>query len=146
MERIILRPKMTVQALFTAVPWMRRKLPEISPKFKMLCSPLGKYLVEKETLEDLSKRAGMEKEVLLKTLQDWADHPPEDAEQISESLIITDLLKEHPEVLEVLLQSGMHCAGCPAASGENLAEAAGAHGLDAEELMKKVEERIQHGK
>jgi hybrid cluster-associated redox disulfide protein len=33
---------------------------------------------------------------------------------------------------------GMHCLGCPASQGESLEEACMVHGVDADELVKKI--------
>ena len=36
------------------------------------------------------------------------------------------------------LEMGMHCLGCPSARGESLAEACAVHGVDADELVEKI--------
>ena len=42
----------------------------------------------------------------------------------------------------VLMESGMHCVGCPASIGESLEEACMVHGLDADEVLAKVNEYL----
>ena len=42
-------------------------------------------------------------------------------------------------IIPILLASGMHCIGCPSAQGESLEEAAMVHGMNIEDLMKKIE-------
>ena len=43
-----------------------------------------------------------------------------------------------PEKAELLLEAGMHCLGCPASQAETLEEACEVHGIDVEELVKKL--------
>ena len=40
------------------------------------------------------------------------------------------------------MASGMHCIGCPASQGESLEEAAMVHGVDADELVEKLNDFI----
>ena len=51
---------------------------------------------------------------------------------------IGEILEVAPEKAEILLEIGMHCLGCPASQGESLEEAAMVHGIDVDELVKKV--------
>ncbi len=51
---------------------------------------------------------------------------------------IGELLQVAPEKADILLEAGMHCLGCPASRGESLAEACEVHGIDVEELLKKL--------
>lgn len=53
---------------------------------------------------------------------------------------------EIPEVVEVLLESGMHCIGCPMATEETIEQGAIAHGIDPDELIKKINEKLKGGK
>lgn len=57
---------------------------------------------------------------------------------INKDTKIGDLIKEFPEKAEILLQVGMHCLGCPASQAETLAEACEVHGIDVNELLKKL--------
>lgn len=58
---------------------------------------------------------------------------------ITKEMTIGEILRIKPEVAPVLLEIGMHCLGCPSAQAESLEEAAMVHGIDIEELMKKVQ-------
>lgn len=58
---------------------------------------------------------------------------------ITKEMTIGEILRVKPEVAPVLLEIGMHCLGCPSAQAESLEEAAMVHGIDIEELMKKVQ-------
>lgn len=51
---------------------------------------------------------------------------------------IGELLKIAPEKATILLEAGMHCLGCPASQNETLEEACDVHGIDVEEILKKL--------
>lgn len=51
---------------------------------------------------------------------------------------IGEILQKAPEKAEILLEVGMHCLGCPASQMETLEEACAVHGIDVEELVKKL--------
>lgn len=53
---------------------------------------------------------------------------------------IGELLEIAPEKAEILLQAGMHCLGCPASQAETIEEACDVHGIDVDELLKKINE------
>ena len=57
---------------------------------------------------------------------------------VSKDTIIGDMLKEDQGIAYILMQSGMHCVGCPASAGESLEEACMVHGLDADEVLQAV--------
>ena len=57
---------------------------------------------------------------------------------IERTTTIGELLETAPEKADILLSAGMHCLGCPSAQNETIEEACGAHGIDVEELMKKL--------
>ena len=58
---------------------------------------------------------------------------------ITKEMTIGEILRVAPEIAPILMQAGMHCLGCPSAQAESLEEAAIVHGLDIDELMKKIE-------
>ncbi len=51
---------------------------------------------------------------------------------------IGEILEKAPEKAETLIQAGMHCIGCPASQAETLEEACQVHGIDVDELVKKL--------
>lgn len=63
--------------------------------------------------------------------------------QITKNMIIGDILKINMGVVPILLNEGMHCIGCPASQGESLEEACMVHGLDADELAKKLNDFVE---
>jgi hybrid cluster-associated redox disulfide protein len=40
------------------------------------------------------------------------------------------------------LEMGMHCLGCPSSRGETVEQACMVHGVDADELVKKLNEHL----
>ncbi len=57
---------------------------------------------------------------------------------IKKTTKIGELLEIAPEKANILLDSGMHCLGCPASQAETLEEACMVHGIDVEELLEKL--------
>lgn len=64
---------------------------------------------------------------------------------ITKDMLIIDILKQgDPDKLAQILQnSGMHCLHCLLAHGETLEEAAAVHGIDVDELMKKLNSAVE---
>ena len=52
--------------------------------------------------------------------------------------LIGEILEIAPEKADILLDMGMHCLSCPASQQETLEEACGVHGIDVEEVVKKL--------
>lgn len=57
---------------------------------------------------------------------------------ITKEMLLGEILGTKPEAAEVVMQMGMHCLGCPSSQMESLADACMVHGLDADELLKKL--------
>ncbi|CDA15676.1 MAG: DUF1858 domain-containing protein [Clostridia bacterium] len=57
---------------------------------------------------------------------------------INKDTKIGEIIENAPEKAELLLEAGMHCLGCPASQAETLEEACEVHGIDVEELVKKL--------
>ena len=58
--------------------------------------------------------------------------------QITKSTIIGDILDAAPQTAPFFLEMGMHCLGCPASRGETVEMACMVHGVNAEELVEKI--------
>ena len=54
--------------LFAAYPWMKDEMTKISDKFKLLNSPLGKVMLKKATISEMSKKSGMDADVIIEKL------------------------------------------------------------------------------
>jgi hybrid cluster-associated redox disulfide protein len=62
--------------------------------------------------------------------------------KVNKKMSFREIIEEHPESIEILLQSGMHCFGCPMAQMETLEEGAMAHGLNPDEIVMKINKEI----
>lgn len=60
--------------------------------------------------------------------------------EINKEMTIGEILRVKPAVAPVLMEMGMHCLGCPSAQAETIGEAAMVHGMDVDELLKKMNE------
>lgn len=58
--------------------------------------------------------------------------------QISKDTIIGTILDSAPETAPFFLEMGMHCLGCPSARSETVAQACMVHGVNAEDLVSKI--------
>ena len=65
--------------------------------------------------------------------------------QITKDTIIGDILDIAPETAPIFLSIGMHCLGCPSSRGETVEQACMVHGVDADDLLAKVNEMIAAG-
>ncbi len=58
--------------------------------------------------------------------------------EVTPDTIIGDILDTDFDTAPFFLEMGMHCLGCPASRGETVAQACAVHGVDAEELVEKL--------
>ncbi len=59
---------------------------------------------------------------------------------ITKDMTIGDILDQERETVPFFLEMGMQCLGCPASRGETVEEACAVHGVDADALVKKINE------
>lgn len=64
------------------------------------------------------------------------------AKVTKETLIGEALQIDMEKVAPILMGMGMHCIGCPASQGESIADACMVHGVDADEIVAKINEAI----
>lgn len=57
---------------------------------------------------------------------------------ITKDMIIADIISADAENTKILMEFGMHCIGCPSSQMETLEDACAVHGLNVEELIKKL--------
>ena len=57
---------------------------------------------------------------------------------INKDTIIGSILDVAPETAPFFLEMGMHCLGCPSARGETIEQACMVHGVNADELVGKI--------
>ena len=59
---------------------------------------------------------------------------------VTKQMSIGEVLKLSRETAPIFMSFGMHCLGCPHATGESIEMAAAAHGVDADALVEKLNE------
>lgn len=63
--------------------------------------------------------------------------------EITKDTIIGDILDIDSSTAPFFLEMGMHCLGCPASRGESVEQACMVHGVNADELVSKLNAHIQ---
>ena len=58
--------------------------------------------------------------------------------EITKDMKIGEILDANREVAPFFLEMGMHCLGCPSARNESVAQACMVHGVNADELIAKL--------
>ena len=61
---------------------------------------------------------------------------------VTGDMIMGDILRKYPETAPALMECGMHCLGCPSSQMESLADACMVHGLNVEDVLKSVNDKI----
>ena len=62
--------------------------------------------------------------------------------EITKQTKMGEMIEYDRGIAVVLMESGMHCVGCPASIGETLEEACMVHGLDADKVLAKINEYL----
>lgn len=62
---------------------------------------------------------------------------------ITKDTIIGDILDIDSSTAPFFLEMGMHCLGCPSSRGETIEQACMVHGVNADDLIKKLNDHIQ---
>jgi len=62
--------------------------------------------------------------------------------EVNKDMIIAEILAVDATIAPILMASGMHCIGCPSAQGETLEQAAMVHGIDADQLIKRINDYL----
>lgn len=58
--------------------------------------------------------------------------------EVTKDMIIAELIREKPEAVEILMNFGLGCVGCPASQMETVEQAAEVHSLDLDKLLKAL--------
>ena len=58
--------------------------------------------------------------------------------EITKDMKIGEILDANREIAPFFLNMGMHCLGCPSARNETVAQACMVHGVNADELIAKI--------
>ncbi len=63
-------------------------------------------------------------------------------EYVKKETLIGEIVRDYPEAAEVLFAIGMHCLGCPSAQAETLEQACEVHGVPANEVALRINQKI----
>jgi hybrid cluster-associated redox disulfide protein len=63
--------------------------------------------------------------------------------KVTKDIIIADILQLDRGTVPILLNSGMHCLGCPSSSGESLEDACAIHGIDVDVIVKELNDYLE---
>ncbi len=62
--------------------------------------------------------------------------------KITKDMNIGDVVRMYPDSISILGSFGMGCVGCPSAQMESIEEAAQVHGMNADEIVEKLNKNI----
>lgn len=56
--------------LIAQYPWLKAEIAKVNEKFKMLNTPVGKIMMGKATVAEMSKKSGMEAEAIISKIKE----------------------------------------------------------------------------
>ncbi|MBO4696477.1 MAG: DUF1858 domain-containing protein [Lachnospiraceae bacterium] len=62
---------------------------------------------------------------------------------VTKDMKIGEIIRIDFNIVEILMDAGMHCVGCPSAQGESIEQACMVHGINADELVDKINEYLK---
>ena len=60
--------------LIAQFPWLKEEMAKVNEKFKMLNSPIGKIMMGKATIAEMSKKSGMEAEAIIEKIKELIEN------------------------------------------------------------------------
>ena len=63
--------------------------------------------------------------------------------RVNKDMIISDIIQIDINLIRILMSEGMHCIGCPASQGESLEMACAVHGIDADDMVKVLNDYLE---
>ena len=64
--------------------------------------------------------------------------------KVTKDSLIGDVLDFDVDTAQFFFDIGMHCLGCVMASGEDLEQACGVHGIDCDALVEKINAYLEN--
>ncbi|BEP29962.1 DUF1858 domain-containing protein [Helicovermis profundi] len=61
---------------------------------------------------------------------------------ITKDSLIGDIIMKYPKAVEILMNNGMGCVGCPSSQIESIDQAAAIHGMDIEKLLEELNKAL----
>ncbi len=65
------------------------------------------------------------------------------ADKITKDMTFFEVMRMHPDAVQVLQKHNLGCVGCMGAQNESLEQGARAHGLSVDELLKDLNAVVQ---
>ncbi|MBO2524898.1 MAG: hypothetical protein CW341_04245 [Bacteroidetes bacterium] len=56
--------------LIAQYPWLKGEMAKVNEKFKMLNSPVGKLMMGKATIAEMSKKSGMDADIIISRINE----------------------------------------------------------------------------
>ncbi len=63
--------------------------------------------------------------------------------KVNKDMIVADVLRMDRNCAPIFFSNGLHCLGCPSASGESIEDACAAHGIDVEKMVGELNEYFE---
>ena len=62
--------------------------------------------------------------------------------RITKDTTIGEAIQIDAGIIPILMGAGMHCVGCPSSAMESLEEACMVHGMDADQVLKRINDYL----
>ena len=59
-----------LKELISTYPWLKDEMARVNDKFKMLNTPVGKVMLGKATIADMSRKSGMEPDIIISKISE----------------------------------------------------------------------------
>ncbi len=66
--------------------------------------------------------------------------------KVTKETTMGEMLDHDMGIAAVLMESGMHCVGCPSSRGESLEMACAVHGIDCEPVLEAINKYLKEKK
>ncbi|MDP7180578.1 MAG: DUF1858 domain-containing protein [Candidatus Woesearchaeota archaeon] len=61
---------------------------------------------------------------------------------ITKKILIGELVKNYPELVDTIMNHGLHCVGCHVSTWETLEQGASGHGVDIDKLVEDLNKQL----
>ena len=65
---------------------------------------------------------------------------------ITKDMVIGDILRVDGGLAPILMDMGMHCLGCPSSQMESLEDACMVHGVNADDMIERLNQHLANGR
>jgi len=64
--------------------------------------------------------------------------------KITQEMILSDVIEEFPDIIQIFHKYNLHCLGCMLAKGESLKDGLLGHGLNVDEVINEMNELLDN--